>query len=93
MDLINYTNHDELSKKYPLGYVLFPTDYTKEVIQYDSPVSQRFSIAWDSAKIISIDDKNISLILPNMEYKTVRIIDVHFVLCLCLNFFYLSGIR
>ena len=61
---VSETDHEKLMQDYPLGYILFAIKDKHEIIGKQS--QQEWEIDWNSARILALDEKQISFILPNM---------------------------
>lgn len=64
---IDATNHEELLKKYALGYVLFYIDHTNMIIPYESRMKAECILDISEATVTGISDDSIGIELPNIE--------------------------
>lgn len=65
MQRISETDNEKLMQEYPLGYILFAIKDNHEIIGKQS--QQEWEIDWNSARILALDEKQISFMLPNMR--------------------------
>jgi len=64
---IDATNHDDLLKRYSLGYILFYIDHTNMVIPYESRIKADCSLDISEAKVVGVSNDGIGIELPNIE--------------------------
>ena len=68
--LIDKTNHNKLIQTYPLGYVLFAIKNGEEIItQSTSRLQKEWIVDWNSAKVITINENQISIMHPSFYSK------------------------
>ena len=81
MNKIESDNYTELIAKYPLGYVLFSIDHRNIIIPNSSVLLKDYEIDWNSAKILSISEDEISIRLPTIiqTKKNISLFEVTFV--------------
>ncbi|MGA2677820.1 MAG: hypothetical protein ABSF37_00815 [Sedimentisphaerales bacterium] len=66
---IDATKHDDLLKRYSLGYILFYIDHTNMVIPYESHIKTECAVDISESKVVYIGEKGIDIELPNIECK------------------------
>jgi len=70
MQQIDETEHEKLIQTYHLGYVLFAIIDGDEIItQSTNRLQKGWRVAWNSAKIVTINEKRISLMHPGFYSK------------------------
>lgn len=70
MRRIDETEHEKLIRDYPLGYLLFAIKGGDEILtQSTNQLQKEWRVEWNSARIISIDEKQISLMPPGLYAK------------------------
>ncbi len=63
---IDATKHDDLLKRYSLGYILFYIDHTNMVIPYESRIKAECTLDISEAKVSYIGKDGINIELPNI---------------------------
>lgn len=70
MQLLDETNHEKLIQTYPLGYVLFAIIDGDDIItQSTNRLQKGWRVDWNCAKIITINENQISLMTPSFYSK------------------------
>lgn len=70
MQHLDKTNHEKLIRDYPLGYLLFAIKSGDEILtQSTNQLQKEWKVDWNSAKIIEIDEKQITLMPPGLYAK------------------------
>lgn len=70
MQVLDETNHEKLIQTYPLGYALFAIIDGDEIItQSTNRLHKGWRVDWNCAKIITINENQISLITPSFYSK------------------------
>lgn len=70
MRRIDETEHEKLIRDYPLGYLLFAIKGGDEILtQSTNQLQKEWKVDWNSARIIEINEKQISLMPPGLHAK------------------------
>lgn len=70
MQLLDEANHEKLIKEYPLGYVLFAIrDKDTIVTQSTDRLQKGWRVDWNSAKVVTINENQISIMHPGFYSK------------------------
>jgi len=67
MRSIDAARHEDLIKRYSLGYILFYIDRTSTVIPYESRLKTECAVDLSEARVAGISDEGIMIELPNIE--------------------------